>query len=115
MTDRDDTPRSVAEWDALSPDEQTALIQSGWHPGPGSYSDRALQVRRADANARYWKGWASDLRDDVETLREALRFVARGTAPGIKGDSREALHEIALEALSKTDRYQKLNLPHNKV
>lgn len=106
-------PSTVAEWDALAPEEQDTLIASGWHPGPGSYSERALQIRRADANAAYWKGWAGLLRDDVEALREALTFVARGTAPGISGDKKQTLHEVAIEALGKTDRYQKLNLPHN--
>ncbi len=58
-------PKTVEEWRALSPEEQDALIASGWHPGPlprkvgniwideilpgvqpGQYSDREIRERR---------------------------------------------------------------------
>lgn len=63
-------PVTVAEWDAMSPEEQDALIASGWHPGPGAYSDRALQVRYARRDRAYWK-------DRARSLEEQLRAACR--------------------------------------
>jgi hypothetical protein len=63
------TPTTDAEWDAMSAEEQDALIASGWHPGPGAYSDRALQVRYARRDRDYWKERAERAEEQLWRLR----------------------------------------------
>lgn len=71
MTQELRKPVTTAEWDAMAPEEQDALIASGWHPGPGAYSDRALQVRYARRDRDFWKVRAEAAEAEVRQLREA--------------------------------------------
>jgi hypothetical protein len=82
-------PTTVTEWDAMAPEEQDALIASGWHPGPGAYSDRALQVRYARRDRDYWKQRARHAEQALVDLHESL-FI--GSERGL---SKEALGQMA--------------------
>lgn len=70
------TPTTVAEWNAMSPEEQDALIASGWHPGPGAYSDRALQVSYAQRDRDYWKQRGKELQDELDAERRDRKWWA---------------------------------------
>ncbi len=85
-------PTTVAEWDAMSPEEQDALIASGWHPGPGAYSDRALQVRYARRDRDYWKERARNLE---EQLTKLATWYGHDLDAALGNEARVSGHEAA--------------------